>query len=268
MYAEFKRRTLTVLEEARSGDPLSRSVDLFLITLIVLNVLAVILETVEPLATHWAAFFHLFEKVSVAVFTVEYVLRVWSSTAGERYAHPVFGRVRFALTFFAVIDLLAILPFYLPMVVTLDLRFLRAVRLFRIFRLFKAGRYSRSLKTMGRVFARTRTELSITLFLTLILLVLASGLVYLAEHDAQPETFSSIPAAMWWGAVTLTTVGYGDIYPVTLLGRLLGTVIAILGIGLFALPTAILGSAFMEELTHRKEPSAEVCPHCGKPLRQ
>jgi voltage-gated potassium channel len=231
MYAKLKRRTLAGLEEAQSGDLVSRGVDLFLISLIALNVLAVILETVDFLATRWMTFFDLFEKVSVALFTVEYLLRMWACTANERYAHPVFGRIRFALTFFAVIDLLAILPFYLPMIVALDLRFLRAVRLFRIFRLFKAGRYSESLRTMGRIFARTRAELSITLFLTLILLVLASALMYFAEQDVQPEAFSSIPAAMWWGVVTLTTVGYGDIFPVTTLGRLIGTLIAILGMG-------------------------------------
>ena len=164
----------------------------------------------------------------------------------------------------ALVDLAAILPFYLPMVLMLDLRFVRAIRLMRLFRLFKMGRYSQSLKMIINVFRAKKPELMISLAVLSILLIFASSLMYYCEHEAQPDNFSSIPAAMWWGVSTLTTVGYGDIYPVTHIGRFMGAIISILGIGIFALPAGILASGMIDEMQKEKEPS--VCPHCGKPL--
>jgi voltage-gated potassium channel len=165
----------------------------------------------------------------------------------------------------AIVDLLAILPFYAPMVVRLDLRFLRALRLIRILRLLKLGRYSQAMQTIARVVVAKKEELLVTAFVVFILLLLGSAGLYYAEHDAQPEAVPSIPAAMWWGVVTLSTVGYGDIVPVTPAGRFLGAVVALLGIGMFALPTGILGAAFVEEVRRRRA-ATRVCPHCGRSL--
>jgi len=171
------------------------------------------------------------------------------------------GRFRFALSAMPMIDLLAVLPFYLPFL-GLDLRFMRAVRLFRLFRVAKLARYSEALRTFCRVLGAKKEELGVTLFTLFLLLLLASCLAYYAERDAQPEAFSSIPAAMWWGVCTLTTVGYGDVCPVTALGKGIAAVIAVLGIGMFALPAGILGSGFVEEIQKRKK-CLQRCPHCG-----
>jgi len=202
---------------------------------------------------------------SIAIFTIEYLLRLWTCTINNRFRDPLMGRIRFALTPLALVDLMAILPFYLPMLIPFDLRFIRAVRLFRLFRLFKIGRYSRSLRTIGNVLKSKKEDLFITVFTVFILLVVASSLMYFVENEAQPEAFSSIPTAMWWGVITLTTVGYGDIYPVTMAGKILGSIISILGIGIFALPTGILASGFAEEIQKRRAKRI-TCPYCGKDI--
>lgn len=162
----------------------------------------------------------------------------------------------------AIIDLLAILPFYLPFV-GVDLRLLRMLRLLRIFRLFKIARYLKALNLMKRVFSKKKEELIIALIFTIFLLLIASTLMYYVENEVQPENFSSIPETMWWGIATLTTVGYGDIYPISGLGQILGGVIAIIGIGLFALPTGILAAGFSEELSQVKF-KENNCSTCGK----
>jgi voltage-gated potassium channel len=263
--ASLKARVHNALEGTPFGGTASRVVAAFITTLIILNVLAVILATVEPVAARMHSAFHWFEVLSIAAFSVEYVLRVWSCTEQIQYAKPIVGRLKYATTSMALVDLLAVLPFYAPFLIRVDLRFLRALRLLRLTRLLKFGRYSESLKTVTRVIRAKKEQLSVAVFVVAIMLVVASSAMYYLEHDAQPKTFSSIPAAMWWGVVTLTTVGYGDIYPVTTLGKVIGAMIALLGVGLFALPAGILASGFAEELqSHRVERKA--CPHCGKEI--
>ena len=234
----IKQRVHGLLTPAKPGDKVSRIFDIFLVTLIGLNVLALVIQTVEPVVVLASGFFRWFEIVSVIIFSIEYVLRVWSCVADENFRSPFGGRIRFARTPLALIDFLAVLPFYLP-TVGIDLRFLRAVRLFRIFRILKLGRYSEALQRFGRVFVAKKEELMMTVFVLFFLLIVSSALMYHAEHEVQPDIFSSIPATMWWGVATLSTVGYGDVYPVTAWGKVLGSVIAILGIGMFALPTGI-----------------------------
>lgn len=265
MAKHIKGRVHEILEKAEAGDRASRAFDLFIMALIVLNVLMVIFETVAWVQDRFASMLFWAEVVSVAVFTVEYLLRLWCITSDPAYRRPIVGRLAFALTPLALIDLAAILPFYLPMLVTIDLRFVRAIRLFRLFRLFKMGRYVRSLRLLGGIIRDKKEELTIVVFVLLIMLILTSSLMYYVEHEAQPEAFSSIPASMWWGVVTLTTVGYGDMFPITPLGKLLGVVIAVLGIGMFALPAGILSSGFVEAL-ERRHPDRRVCPHCGEEM--
>ena len=265
--AWLKRTVYEIIEEAAPGNRASEIFDVFLIALISLNVAALILGTVEDSADLAAGLF-LFEAISVAIFTVEYVLRVWSCTVNPKYAHPVWGRLRFVLSPLALIDLLAILPIYVVFFVNLhglDLRFLRVVRL--LARIVRLGRYFTSLRTLGRVVHAKRGELFAVVSVLFLLLVMTSSLVFFAEHDAQPDEFASIPNAMWWSIITLTTVGYGDVFPVTAAGRLLAGLIAIVGIGLFALPAGILGSGFMEEIG-RAESTPVVCPHCGEEIHE
>jgi voltage-gated potassium channel len=240
------RRVHAILE-GTSFDHLGRSARAGLVALILANVAAFVLETVEPIHRAAPTFFRWFEAVSVAIFTIEYLLRLWSCTVSPSYAGPVLGRLRFALTPMAIVDLLAILPFYLPFAVG-DLRVLRTIRMLRLLRLAKLGRYSIAVRTIGAVLAAKRAELAVTLGGIAVVLLFASSLVYFAERDAQPDKFSSIPAAMRRGVVTLTTIGYGDVYPVTVLGKCFAAVIALLGVGTIALPAAILGSAFMSQL--------------------
>ncbi|MDP8228488.1 MAG: ion transporter [Candidatus Electryoneaceae bacterium] len=261
----IRKRTYEIIEKSSPDDIPGRIVDVFIVTLIILNVTAVILETIPELASLYGELFQYFELFSVVIFSIEYLLRLWSCTSDDRYSRSIMGRIKFILTPMAVIDLLAIAPFFLPMIVPVDLRFLRAFRLFRLFRMFKLARYSKSLQTLGNVMRRSKEELLITLFALFVLLMIVSGLMFYVERDAQPEAFSSIPAAMWWGIVTLTTVGYGDVYPITPVGKLLAALIALLGIGLFALPAGILGSGFVSEIEDRKE-KRKICPHCGKEL--
>ncbi len=270
-----KRRLHEILRVAGPDDRVSHMVDKALFALILLNILAVSLETVESFNVNFSLYFKWFEIISVSIFTVEYLVRIWTCTFEEKFKSPVFGRVRYILTPMALIDLVAILPFFLPFVLPMtpgvDFRFVRAVRMFRILRILKLGRYSVTIQKLGRVMKNKKEELVITLGVVGILLVFASSLMYYVENSTQPDVFSSIPAAMWWGIATLTTVGYGDVYPITSAGKLLGALIAVLGIGMVALPAGILGSAFMEEIEEKRDKEREdnkknYCPHCGGKL--
>lgn len=263
----LKERVYHIIEAAREGDRASRRFDIFMLSLISANVIVVILETVKYVEANYFFYLHWFDVISVAIFTVEYILRLWSCTADERYSRPLAGRARFAITPLALIDLLAILPFYIPMFIPLDLRFIRIVRLFRIGRVLKFGRYSESIQTFERVFMKKREELLMAFFVVLVILVLCSSVMYFAEHEVQPEKFGSIPEAMWWGVITLATVGYGDVYPITPLGKMMGGLVALLGIAVYALPTGILAAGFAEELQSRRRSGNTIhCPHCGQEI--
>lgn len=192
---------------------------------------------------------------------------MWTCVEDPRFKGHLRGRLRHMVTFFALVDLAAILPAYLVRYTTLDLRFVRAVRLMRLFRVAKLGRYSESLHTLKKVVKNAREEMIITVCLLFVILMITSGLMYYAENKMQPEAFSSIPAAMWWAAAALTTVGYGDIYPVTAAGKVLGALVAVLGVGLFGLPAGILAAGFIEEI-RLKRVRRQVCPHCGKVISE
>ena len=259
-----RKRIWEIVEVARPGDTASRIFDICILTLILLNVIAVVIGSVKSLEARWGLFLNDFEIFSVAVFTLEYLIRLWSCTADPRFAGRIGGRLRHALRLISIIDLLAVLPFYLPLL-GIDLRSLRVLRLLRILRVAKIGRYYTSLNLIKQVLLSKREELVLSSFMMGLLLVVSSTLLFYCENTAQPQAFSSIPATMWWAVATLTTVGYGDMYPVTLMGKFLASVIAILGIGMFALPTGILGAGFVESIQQSKD--QQVCPHCGKALR-
>jgi len=272
MYRRTRSRVYGLLDAGAPGS-LSRSVDLFIMGLIAVNVVAVILATVDALFVEYRTLFRLFELTSVTLFSVEYLGRIWSCVEHPDYAHPVWGRLRFAVSPYLLVDLVAILPFFLTAVV--DLRVLRTFRLFRFFRLFKFARYSESMRTFGQVAREKRTDLAVSLFATGVLLTVASSLMYFAERTAQPDVFTSIPASLWWGVITLTTVGYGDTVPVTIAGKILGGLIAVVGVGLVALPASILASGFIETAGNtaadddedsRPPADPSYCPHCGERL--
>jgi voltage-gated potassium channel len=280
----LRRRVYETLDTDPETEPGLYWITIALIVIIGANALAVILESVDSIEAAYKPYFRLFEYASLAVFSVEYLLRLWSVTADPRYRHPVWGRLRYMVTPAALIDLAAILPSTLQLlgVIGTDTRALLLLRFFRLFRLLKLGRYSPAVHHLAEVFREKRADLTVALGAAGILLVLSSSAIYLAEKDAQPDKFGSIPQAMWWSIITLTTIGYGDAVPVTTLGKVLGGVTALMGIGIVALPTAILASGFNDRLQRQREgkerrtlvPSApekaapEACPHCGKPLAE
>lgn len=264
---DLKKRVWEILEVDRPGEPRGKvydAFDVFILVLIFLNVVAVILGTVKSIEDRYQSALHWFEVFSVAVFTIEYLARLWACASQSRYSHPVFGRLRFILKPMAIIDLLAILPFYLTFF-TADMRFMRALRLFRILRVAKFGRYSSSFQLFGRVFRSKKEELFITVMVMLLLVVMSASFMYFAENEAQPDKFSDIPTTMWWAVVTLTTVGYGDVFPITPLGKVLAMMIAALGVGMCALPAGILGAGFVEEIQKQKARKT-TCPHCGEEI--
>ena len=264
----LRRRIWEITDGLRTDDPAERIYEWGMSVLILSNVVAVVLGTVPEIWGRFGAEFEVFEYASIFLFTIEYLARLWACVESPSYRRPILGRLRFALTPLALIDLLAIAPFFLT-AMDADLRFARSLRLFRVFRVAKLGRYVESLQLFGRVVVSRRQELLLTLMLAGILLISAASAMYFIEHEAQPVAFPHIPAAMWWAVTTLTTVGYGDILPITPFGRFLGSFVAVLGIGLFALPTAILGTGFLDELQRKKSESEPVtCPHCGKSSEQ
>ena len=260
----LQQKVWLVLNAADPEDRATRLVGSSILLLIALNVLAVIVGSVRSFEAEYHHELHAFEAFSVAIFTVEYLAGVWSCVTAERYAHPIWGRVRFMFSPMALIDLAAILPFFL-FLAAYDLRFMRAVRLLRLARLAKLAKYSAAVHLFGRVFINRKEELTITILLMALLVVLSASFIYYAEHEAQPDKFPDIPSAMWWAIVTLTTVGYGDTYPVTSMGKAFAACVSIFGVGMVALPTGILGASFVEEL-RRGDPGKKTCPHCGKEL--
>jgi voltage-gated potassium channel len=261
MISKWKTKLYDILETQSGGLP-GKIVDTFLIVLIVSNVVMVTLHTVHSLALRYGTFFWYFELFSVVIFSIEYVLRMWICTRNESYRHPLFGRIKYFFSPLAIIDLIAVVPFILPMLLPVDLIFMRMLRLLRLLRLLKLGRYSEAIRTMAALLNSKKEELAVSLTMSIILLLIASGLMYVIENTAQPAAFSSIPAAMWWGAMTMTTVGYGDVYPVTPAGKVLAGVIALLGISLFILPASIIAAAYATEI-QKKKAERVICSKCG-----
>jgi voltage-gated potassium channel len=238
--------------------------------LILLNVFGAVIETVPTLSSGLRQSLHLFERASMALYTVEYILRMWACTSDEAYQHPVWGRLRYATTPLLIIDLLVLLPFVAPVLMNVDLR---GLRVFRLLLLIRLSPYNRALKILGGVITEKRYEMGAVATLASALLFVSSTVMYYIEHPAQPQVFSSIPATMWWSVATFTTVGYGDIYPITAWGKFFASISAFIGIGFFAMPAAILASGFAENLLQGKTPIQDEtpavpthCPHCGESL--
>ena len=228
-------------EDISGRDRAPQWVKLTIMGLIVLSIVVVMLETVERFKPYQRTF-DIIEIFCVAVFTIEYFC-FWVLSS---------NKARYPFSFMQIVDLLAILPFYLSM--GIDLRGIRAIRLLRIFRVLKIGRYNRSVQLIGLAIKRVAPELIVILFGMFIVLLIVSSAMYYTEHAAQPEKFSSIPATLWWAVVTLTTVGYGDVYPITGLGKLLAGILMLLGIGLVAVPTAIMTAAVNDVYRESRDP--------------
>jgi len=249
---KLRKQIYQLLESGSKNSHLGMFVDVFLILLIVINVAAVILETEPYFQSRYVEFFQALEIFSVSVFTIEYGLRLWSCVEApglehQNQAHP---RISYVFTPMAIIDFIAIAPFYLAFIFNIDLRFLRVLRLLRI---FKLTRYSGAMTTLLKVIHDQISTLAAALFIMIVIMIVAASGIFLVEHDDQPEVFGTIPRSMWWAIVTLTTVGYGDVVPLSFAGKIFATVIMIAGVGLVALPTGILASSFSETVKRNRE---------------
>ena len=253
-----RARVFEIVSKAEDGDRVSRIFDWSIMALIALSLLSIILESFLRLYTKYYTVFRAFETVTVAVFTAEYLLRIW--TADLLYPGEKRPRLKYILSFMAIVDLLAILPFYLPFI-SADLRFLRLVRLFRLFRLlrvFKLGRYFEALQIIGRVIRTSGPQLVMAMVICFFVMLFSAIIMYTVEHPVQPEQFPNVIASLWWAICALTTVGYGDVYPVTDIGRFFASVISLVGIGIIAIPTGIIAAGFNHVITKSpKEEEAE-----------
>lgn len=258
----LRKKIYRILEPTEKGGTIERIFEFFLIIIIILNILLILLESVQEYNQKYSVLFNQFEIFSVFFFTLEYIFRVYSIVEKPKFEHPVNGRWKYVKSPIAIIDLISFLPFYISFL-PFDLRFLRIFRLMGLFRMFKIARYLHALNIFKRVIYERKEQLVLTIIFILFILIIISSLMFYIENPYQPETFSSIPATMWWGVATLTTVGYGDMVPVTAIGKILSGMFAIVGFGLLALPAGILSSGFFE-MMHTAKSKKQTCPHCGK----
>lgn len=263
----FRKRVFTTLEFAAIGgrQGMSLYIKLSLIAIIFLNSVAIIVHTIPEVRQDalYDQIFQDFEVFSVIIFTIEYFFRVWSCVEIPQYRDGWRGRFRYMVSFWGLVDFLGIFPFYFSLF-TSDFGIIRILRVFRLFRLYRVTRYSHALKMIRTVLTETKEELLICFSFIIFTLFISSSVMYYLEHAVQPDRFSSIPATLWWGVITMTTTGYGDMYPITHLGKFFGGIVLILGIALFALPTGIIASGFIEQVRRGKGGKYVRCPHCNE----
>lgn len=253
-YQQLKRNAYEIIECSQPDSKVrhwSKLVDWILIIFVLISISAVILETIPEIQANQIIMYwlHILDIVTVTFFTIEYIIRLWSVTSNPNYSHAIFGRLRFMFGFLPLVDLLAIMPFYIGLFETafvVDLRFLRILRITRFLRVIKLARYSKAIQSLFAVLNKKKADLIIALSIVLLTVLLSASIMYFVEHEAQPNGFSSIPDAMWWAICTLTTVGYGDVYPITWLGKFLSAIITVASIGMIALPAGIIVSGYQE----------------------
>ena len=260
MAKSARERIFEIIQPAREGDRASEAFDFCLLALIIINSVIAVAETFD-LNEYVTAVFGLIDLVSIALFTIEYLFRIVTADLLYPELGPVASRLRYMFSLMGLIDLMSILPFYLPHLISMDLRTLRMLRLFRLLRILKLGNYLDGLAAIGLVIKDKKDMLLSSCITIAILMMVASVMMYYIEGEAQPDVFSNAFDALWWAVCTLTTVGYGDVYPISDAGRLLSTIIALLGIGLVAVPTGIIASGFTEQLEEKKSLREEAHGH-------
>lgn len=247
-----RKKVYEILEHGFDGSKISILFSGFIVMLIILNVSAIILESYKPVGQKYHREFYLFNVFSVLVFTLEYFARIWVSVESPRSENsaPIKSRVKYIFSPVSIIDLLAIAPFYLSFIFAIDLRYLRMLRMLR---LLKLTHYFKGLHLFIDVLRKELSSIGAAIIIMSVLVILSASVMYGVEHDAQPNVFDSIPSAIWWSVVTMTTVGYGDVTPVTFLGKFISIFIMLLGVGIVALPAAMLAAKFGDELRTRKQ---------------
>jgi voltage-gated potassium channel Kch len=248
----FRQRVHALVFPSAYGGELHHLYDSFIVVWVVISVLAVILESVHSVHYLLNMEFLILDAIAVSIFTFEYCLRMYCCVEEPGYKKAVTGRLKLAKSTSSIIDLLAIAPFFLEVFLhhLIDLRFMRV---FRLLRLLKLTRYTGATQSLVKVIAREWPVMAASAFIMLLLVVMTASLGYLFEHEAQPEKFENIPQSIYWAVITLASVGYGDISPVTPAGRAMTIVLALIGIGIFAIPAALLSSAFSDQLKSDRE---------------
>ena len=249
----LKKRVFEIINKAEDGDLASKIFDWTIMALIALSIISIILESFADIYARYNTLFRIFEIITVVVFTAEYLLRIW--TADLLFPEANHPRLKYVFSFMALIDLLAILPFYLPFF-SADLRFLRMMRLFRLFRLlrvFKLGRYLDALQVIVKVIRTSGPQLIMSVVICFFVMLFSAIVMYTVENPEQPEQFPNVISALWWAICTLTTVGYGDVYPITAVGKFFASVISLVGIGIIAIPTGIIAAGFNQVITGEKD---------------
>ena len=246
-----QKRLLEILEKSDGKDKASFYCDVALSIMIVLNLLAISLESIEALGSRYSEAFFVFEMFSVAVFGTEYILRIWASAAStsSRWKKPFSRRLGYIFSFTGLVDLIAILPSIISIFVgSVDLRWLRVLRMVR---LLKISHYSTALEDLVSAIRHEKNSFTAAIYLLVLALFFSSSALYIVESDVQPEKFSSIPETMWWSIITLTTVGYGDVSPVTPIGKIIAAITALMGVMTVALLTGIVANAFANQVQRR-----------------
>lgn len=266
----MKSKIYNILE--KEGSRANYIFEYLIVTLIILNVISIGIETIRDLNPAVLLILRIFEIVSIIIFSVEFILRIYIADL----THPASSRfasvMRFMFSFFGLIDLAAILPFYVPFIIRADMRFLRILRLIRFFRIFKLSRYNNTLHLIWDVIREKKSEFLMTFFISILLLVVSAFVMYYVEGPFQPGKFQNIFSALWWAVGTLTPLGYGGFEPVSTTGKVISALVAIIGIGLIALPTGILSAGFTEKISKGKNGKeknvtpGKVCPYCGKEI--
>jgi voltage-gated potassium channel len=246
-YSDIKKRVHTILDNPEKSDKRTQQVHVLIAVAILINAFAIILYSVKEISSLYSGILNLVINSCLLLFAVEYTLRIWSCTDTKNPLGMVTDRVKYAMSFYLIIDLLSIIPIFIPFILPNQITLIRLLRLVSIFKLGRFTKYSKSLEQLKRVFKRKSEIFVIMLFFLVFILLFSSVIMYVVEYSAQPDKFSSIPASLWWAVMTVTTVGYGDIIPVTPLGKIIASIVTLTGVLILALPSAILATGFIEE---------------------
>jgi voltage-gated potassium channel len=222
--------------------------NLLIFILIIISIILLIIESINDIYAEYRQYIDLLSKSIMTIFVFEYCLRVYISDLTHPASSKFKSILKFVFSFYGIIDLLALLPFLLPFLLRVDFRFIRILRIFKFFRILKLNRYMKSLLLIKEIIIDKKNELISTLILTFFMIFISGFLMYYIENPAQPEVFSNVLVSMWWSVATLTTVGYGDIYPITPMGKLVSGIISLLGIGVVALPTGLISVGYLERI--------------------
>jgi voltage-gated potassium channel len=263
----MKKKIYELVEKGSHGSKINLIFDYFIISLIVLNVTAVAFYTVTSVSPGLLKCLKIFEIFTIITFTIEYLMRLYVSSITFPAKNKYYSALKFMLSPYGLIDLLAILPFYIPFIINVDLRFIRMIRLIRFLRIFKISRYNSTLKLFADVFKEKKAEIQMTLFIALLMIMVSGFLMYSIENPVQPDKFPNIFSSLWWTVGSLTSLNFENIYPITIVGKAINLLMSALGIGLIALPAGIISAGFIEKIDKNKsQKKTIICPHCGKEI--